>query len=187
MLDLGFDGIHYDIEPIYPGDENFLEVLERTRVLADRRGAIVSVALEQLEMAPAARSLLRVLSRDYHDPTLDFVEDVAQRVHQVAIMSYDTALPADWLFGAHMAWQTERVVEAIGDRVTVFMGVPTYDDESLKFHSWAENVGTGVRGVRKGLDRVDHDTSRNAGIAIFADWTTSTDEWEVYAEQWLER
>jgi hypothetical protein len=185
MLDAGFEGIHYDIEPIYPGDESFLELLDQTHTLARSRGAVVSVALEQMEVMPLAQRLLGAVTRDYHDPTENFLKDVAERVDQVAIMTYDTALPTGWLFGAHVAWQTERVVETIGSDVTVFIGVPTYEDESLKFHSRAENVKSGVRGVRKGLDRVDDDRSRNVGIAIFAEWTTTAHEWEAYADAWV--
>ena len=101
-------------------------------------------------------------------------------------MTYDSSMPLDWLFGAHVAWQTERVVETIGDDATVFMGVPTYDEGTRgRFYSSAEHIESGVRGVRKGLDRVDDDRSRNVGIAIFAEWTTTQDEWDAYYAAWV--
>lgn len=187
MLALGFEGIHYDIEPIYPGDESFIELLDRTRALTGARGAVLSVALEQLEFVPSARRAIRLLLPGYHDPTEDFLRDVARHVDQVAIMTYDSGLPAASLFGAHMAWQTERVIDAVGDDVTVFMGVPTYDGGSRRFNARAENIRTGVRGVRKGLGRLDDGRTRNVGIAIFAEWTTTPDEWEGFARDWLAR
>jgi hypothetical protein len=186
FLALGFDGIHYDIEPIFPGDDSFLDLLQRTEAIARPRGAVVSVALEQMEVSGAIGFLRRITSGGmYHDPTRDFLLDVADRVDQVAIMTYDTGLPTGWLYGDHVAWQTERIVELIGDDVTVFLGVPTHEDESLRFHSWAENIDSGVRGVRRGLDSVDDARSRNVGVAIFAEWTTTQDEWDAYAEAWL--
>jgi hypothetical protein len=186
FLEMGFDGIHYDIEPIYPGDESFIDLLDRTHQVTQARGAVLSVALEQVEVIGVQRSAGRLVGRDYYDSSEGYLRSVAERVDQVAIMTYDTGLPADWLFGAHMAWQTEWVIEAIGDEVTVFMGVPTYDDGSrFRFYSWAENVSTGIRGVRKGLDRMDAAKTEDVGIAIFAEWTTDDDEWAAYRSGWL--
>jgi hypothetical protein len=187
FLDLGFRGIHYDIEPIFPGDESFLDLLDRTRALTQARGAVLSVALEQAAAVPNTGRLIRLFVPGYHNPSTAFLEDVAARVDQVAIMTYDSGLPVDWLFGAHMAWQTEWVVDAIGEEVTVFMGIPTYEEGSAgKFFSWAENINSGVRGVRKGLDRLPDSETRDVGIAIFAEWTTTDDEWDAYASSWLE-
>lgn len=188
LLDLGFQGIHYDIEPVYPGDSRFLDLLERTHELTQAHGAVLSVALEALEPLPGAQRVIGTFWRSYNDPSKGFLQDVAARVDQVAIMTYDTGLPADWMFGAYVAWQTQRVVNAIGDRVTVFMGVPTYRKGSfLKFHSWAENMHSGIRGVRKGLGRLDRDRTNNVGVAIFAEWTTTQDDWRTYAADWLGR
>jgi hypothetical protein len=184
FLDMGFGGIHYDIEPIYPGDGEFLELLAETRRLTRARGAVLSVAVEQLEVVPGAQRALGGLG--YHHPTRGWLRAVAARVDQVAVMTYDTALPADWLFGAHMAWQTQQVVEAIGGDVTVFMGVPTYGKGRFPgYYGWAETVRSGVRGVRKGLDRLPARRTGRVGIALFTEWTTTPDEWRAYREAWV--
>jgi hypothetical protein len=186
FLDLGFEGIHYDIEPIYPGDESFLDLLERTRTLTEPRGAVLSVALEQVEPLPGAQRAISLLWPAYNDPTEDYLREVAARVDQVAIMTYDSGMPTDWLFGSYVALQTKRIVETIGDEVTVFMGVPTYPDGgSLRFHSRAEHIESGVRGIRKGLDGVDDERTQDVGIAIFAEWTTTADEWNAYYDAWV--
>ena len=39
FLDLGFDGVHYDFEPIYPDDGAFLALLDATRALTRSRAA----------------------------------------------------------------------------------------------------------------------------------------------------
>ena len=102
FLDLGFGGIHYDIEPVYPGDDRFLDVLVRTRAVMAGRG-VLSVALEQVEIFGGAQRLVQRAVDRYHDPTTDYLRQVAQHVDQVAIMTYDTGLPTDWLFGACLA------------------------------------------------------------------------------------
>ena len=186
FLDLGFGGIHYDIEPIYPDDRSFLDLLARTRDLTRPRGAVLSVSMEQLELVPGAQAVVSRLVGRYHDATRAYLRAVAARVDQLAIMTYDTGLPADWLYGWFTAWQTEQVVRLVGDRVTVFIGVPTYTQgHPLGFHPGAENVRSGLRGVRKGLARVDPTATRRVGVALFAEWTTSEDEWRACRDGWV--
>ncbi len=188
MLDLGFEGVHYDIEPIASGDRDFLDLLERTRAVTSARAAVLSAALEQLEMVPGEHRVLGAIVPGYHDPTREFLRDVAVRVDQIAIMTYDTGLPASWLFSTYMAWQTDAVVRTVRNRATVFMGVPTYDDGAFwKFHASAENMRSGIRGVRQGLGRLNDDETRNVGIAIFAEWTTDDAEWRTYASEWVQQ
>jgi hypothetical protein len=188
FIALGFDGIHYDIEPVYSGDQDFLDLLARTRQVTKVRGAVLSVAMEPPELVPGAQRVLGLIFPGHHDPTMNYLRQVALNVDQVAIMTYDTGLPTASLFGADVAWQTERIVKAIGRDVTVFMGVPTYDDGSFwKFHAAAENVSSGVRAVRKGLDRLARSSTQKVGIAIYAEWTTTADEWSAYESAWLAR
>jgi hypothetical protein len=187
LLDLGFGGIHYDIEPIYPGDRSFLDLLARTHDLTQPRGAVLSVSMEQLELVPGAQAVVSRLVRRYHDATRTYLRAVAARVDQLAIMTYDTGLPADWLYGWFTAWQTEQVVRLVGDRVTVFIGVPTYmQGQPLGFHPSAENLRSGLRGVRKGLARMDPTATRRVGVALFAEWTTSQDEWRACRNEWVQ-
>jgi hypothetical protein len=186
FLDLGFDGIHYDIEPVYPGDEEFLDLLDRTHQLTSRRGAVLSVSLEQLELVNGLQTAAAAVLPDVHyppRPSRGFLEQVARRVDQVAIMAYDTELPADWLVGRHFAWQAKHVTELIGDQATVFIGVPTYT-QGQPF-PWAENLRSAIRGTRRGLDRLDHQPAHPVGLAIFAEWTTTPDEWALYQATWV--
>jgi hypothetical protein len=186
FLDLGFDGIHYDIEPVYPVDGEFLELLDRTHDLTRGRSAVLSVSLEQLELVNGLQTVAAAVLPDIHyppRPSRSFLKQVASRVDQVAIMAYDTELPADWLVGRHFAWQAEHVTELVGDQVTVFIGVPTYA-QGQPF-PWAENLRSAIRGTRRGLDRLDHQPSHPIGLAIYADWTTTPKEWALYQAAWI--
>jgi hypothetical protein len=188
LLALGFDGIHYDLEPIYPDEPGMLDLLERTRTLAHARGAVLSVAVEQLELIPGAQSLLGRVAPRAHYParvTPAWLRQLADRVDQVAVMTYDTAvLPADWLVGLYFAHQAERVVELAGDRAIVFIGVPTYD-EGVRF-PWAENLRSAIRGARRGFGALDRPPAKPAGLAVFAEWTTDDQEWAHYRQAWVE-
>ena len=186
FLDLGFKGIHYDIEPVYPDDAGFLDLLERTHALTRGRGAVLSVSLEQLELVNGGQAVAGALLpgvRYPPRPSRAFLRRVAARVDQVAIMAYDTGLPADWLVGRHFAWQAEHVTRLIGDQVTVFIGVPTYT-QGQPF-PWAENLRSAIRGVRRGLDRLRRQPAHPVGLALFAEWTTTPDEWALYQTTWV--
>jgi hypothetical protein len=191
FLDLGFDGIHYDFEPVYPDDTAFFALLDDTRALTRSRERLLSVALEQLTLVDAAQPLYRALlprgwgQQIYYPPraTEAFLRRVADRVDQIAIMTYDVSLPTRSLVGRHFAWHTEHTLRLIGDRVTVFMGVPTY----TPMMGWAEDLEGAIRGVRRGLDELDHRPVRPYGIGIYADWTTNSVDWELYRANWLMR
>jgi hypothetical protein len=65
--------------------------------------------------------------------------------------------------------------------------VPTYGrGHPLGFHPWAENVHSGLRGVRKGLARVDPGVTRMVGVALFAEWTASAGEWRACRQEWVQ-
>ncbi|WP_243718166.1 hypothetical protein [Actinomadura sp. 7K534] len=187
FLDLGFDGIHYDFEPIYPDDEAFLTLMDRTRELTRSRGRLLSVALEQPTLVDAAQPVYRALIprtgpvRYPARPTADFLRRVADRADQVAIMTYDVALPTQALTGWHFARHTRATLELIGDRTTVIMGVPTY----RPLAEWAETLPVALRGVRRGIDDLERPPERPYGVGVYAGWTTRPAEWARYRDIWL--
>ncbi len=185
LLDTGFAGIHYDIEPIYAGDRDFLDLLTRIHRMTRARGRVLSVALEQLPLAdwtqPVFRALLPCGETHYPPrPTAVYLRAVADRVDQAAITAYDSYAPTEALAGRYFAWQTERVLSLIGDRVSVFMDVPTYRSPT----PWAENLSTALRGVRQGVERLRRRPRRPFGVALYAEWTTGYHDWDTYRIGW---
>ncbi|WP_329256861.1 hypothetical protein OG417_17730 [Actinoallomurus sp. NBC_01490] len=186
LLAVGFAGIHYDIEPIYPDDHDFLDLLARTHELTRGRGRVLSAALEQPPLADWEAPVFRALlprGRNHYPPrpTGAYLRAVASRVDQVAIMTYDSEAPTQALAGWHFARHTERILALLGDRVTVFMGVPTYRTTT----PWAENLPTALRGVRQGIDALRRPPRRPYGVGVYADWTTSARDWATYRREWL--
>ncbi|QXJ26899.1 hypothetical protein AGRA3207_006433 [Actinomadura graeca] len=187
LLDAGFDGIHYDFEPIYPDDTAFLTLMDRTRELTRARRRLLSVALEQPPLFDALQPVYKALIPRHGPvhypprPTGDFLRAIADRADQVAIMTYDVSLPTRSLAGWHYARHTRRTLELIGDRTTVFMGVPTYRPRL----GWAEDLAVALRGVRRGIDDLDRPPKRPYGVGVYADWTTGPDEWARYRAIWL--
>ncbi|MCG8546092.1 MAG: hypothetical protein MJE12_17985 [Alphaproteobacteria bacterium] len=185
FLDLGFDGIHYNIEPVTDGNPHLLSLLDQTRTLTQARGRLLSMATDELEPVPglaALATLLRVRAGYWTEP---YYRAVADRVDQVAVMMYDTALPLDWLYGSLVAWETESIRRLTESRATLFIGVPSYEERRWSFHPDAENVNTALRGIRKGIAARDQDRFDDFGVAIYANWTTDASEWRAFRTAWL--
>ena len=184
FLVLGFGGIHYNIEPS-TGNPHLLDLLDATRPLTRAKGAALSMATDELEPAPGLAWMTRIAGTYAGFWTEGYYRAVMDRVDQVAIMMYDTALPADWLYGSLAAWETRAVMALAPESVTVFVGAPTYEEHRFSFDPAAENLRSALRGIRKGMSPVPAPRRQNAGVAIYAHWTTDDAEWRHYRETWL--
>jgi hypothetical protein len=181
FLDAGFDGIHYDVEPVRSGDPHFLELLRRTRALTGARGRLLSVATPGLEPFVLARPVTWAGAFW----TTGYYQSVAATVDQVAVMTYTVGVPVDWLYGSYLGRETRALARTLDPRVTLLMGVPTYDEDAGHFDARAENMRSGVRGVAKGLAGLPPARRARVGVAIYADWTTDPAEWATFRRAWL--
>jgi hypothetical protein len=185
FIDLGFDGIHYNIEPVYSGDPDLLALLDETAPVTRARGKLLSMATDELAPLPGLEYVARLVVRQAGLWRAPYYREVAARTDQIAVMMYDTAMPFDWLYGTIVAWETWRLVNIVGPQTTLFMGVPTYEDEHFGFHPSAENMQSGLRGIGIGLSFDDPPAGPNVGAAIYAGWTTDEKEWAVWRRDWL--
>ncbi|MDH5555996.1 MAG: hypothetical protein OEZ03_01525 [Alphaproteobacteria bacterium] len=186
IIDIGFDGIHYNIEPIHSGDADLLSLLDATAPVTRARGKLLSMATDELTPVPGAEYVARLLVRQAGLWRADYYREVAARTDQIAVMMYDTAMPFDWLYGTITAWETWRLMEIVGPETTLFMGVPTYEEEHFGFHPSAENMQSGLRGIGMGLGIGASGPNANVGAAIYAGWTTDADEWAIWRRDWLD-
>jgi hypothetical protein len=186
FADLGFDGIHYDIEPVYDGDRRFLDLLRRSNFMLEPRGVLLSVASDELSPFPIAEDLARLISPEAALWSAGYYQEVGAHVDQIAVMMYDTGLPSGWLYSGMSAWETWRLSSIIDEETTLFIGIPTYEDDRWSFNSRAENMSTGLHGVAIGARYASRPRNR-FGVAIYSDWETTPDEWRVYRRKWLGR
>jgi hypothetical protein len=185
FLDLGFIGIHYNIEPLFSGDPNLLALLDDTAAAIAPRGGLLSLATYEIEPFPGAAWLLRLLFPEAPLWSRDYYAAVFARVDQAAVMMYDTAMPSDWLFGTLVWWETRLLLDLVDDQTTLFMGVPSYDEGLWNFDPAAENMVSGLRGIRMAIADGDPARMTNFGVAVYARWTTDSGEWAAYRRLWL--
>jgi hypothetical protein len=177
LMDEGCDGIHLNIEPVPNGDDGFLSLLRALRPAVEPSGTL-SVSATR----PAPWSL-PVTSRFVWTPT--FYEQVAAAADQVVVMGYDTGLPTAALYRRYMAYAAQVTTHTLAShsRARVLIGVPTYDATGLMHRAGVETLENALLGVISGL-RGAGGGGTFEGVAVYAEWTTSPEEWAVYERLW---
>ncbi|MFF7989494.1 hypothetical protein ACFZDG_06835 [Kitasatospora xanthocidica] len=185
VLDQGFDGVHFDMEPIRPGSAGWLALLDRVRPVTAARGAKLSVAAPQIDPVPGLHTA-GILLTD-HGKWWDraYFTETARRVDQIAVMTYDTSMPTEPLYGGYVAQQTELALRSTPADVDLLIGLPFYWDDKWGHWGDAETVDAAVRGVRLGLGR--EDPHRAAfGVALYVDFAATPENWAAYRRGWVD-
>ncbi|RIK06866.1 MAG: hypothetical protein DCC49_10930 [Acidobacteria bacterium] len=185
FLDLGFNGIHYNVEPLPSGDRDFIDLLSLARALTKARGAVLSIAAEEPDPSGLAGDLARLISSGYHAWHYDYYLELTDYVDQIAVMSYDTGVPVNWVYAAVIRRYTARLITLIGGKVTLFMGIPTYSDQLPAHVSSAENMESALTGIVQGVEGYSDSQLAKFGVAIYAQWTTTPEDWATYRRVWL--
>lgn len=184
VLAAGFEGAHFDLEPLHSGDPHFLSLLDDLRKVTRDAGVPLSVATPQIDPLPAMHSAAGTLTGHPKWWSQSYFAQVARKVDQIAVMSYDTALPLQSLYGGYVAQQTSLALEVTPESTDLLMGLPFYHDNTIGHHASAETVAAAVRGVRLGLARTDGDR-RTFGVALYVDFAATETDWRSYQEGWV--
>jgi hypothetical protein len=114
----------------------------------------------------------------------EFFGQVARRVDQIAVMSYDTMQPLQSTYGGYVARQTALALEATPPTTDLLMGLPFFHENRFGHWAHAETVPAAVRGVRLGLSRTDAGRAR-FGVALYVDFAATEADWRAYREGWV--
>ncbi|WP_258054942.1 hypothetical protein [Streptomyces sp. Ru71] len=186
VLDAGFDGAHFDLEPLHSGDRDYLGLLDALHRETRSRGALLSVAAHQIDPLPGLHSVFGVLAGHPKWWSQEFFGQVARRVDQIAVMSYDTMQQWQSTYGGYVAQQTSLALEVTPPTTDLLMGLPFYHENRFGHRGAAETVPAAVRGVRLGLSRTDA-ARANFGVALYVDFAATEADWAAYREGWADR
>ncbi len=184
--DLGFDGVHYDIEPITNNNAHFLDLLDVTRAELPA-GAMLSITAQKWAPSAHVAEWLRNAGKADAWWTTYYYTQVAAHCDQIVSTLYDTSMPTSGLYQLFVKQEVEHILDAARaapSKPQVLFGVPTYSGNSFWFHETAENMKTGLEGVREGLNS-NADTSLFTGVAVYRLATTSDASWRTYDSAWL--
>ncbi|MER6069743.1 hypothetical protein ABT187_13020 [Streptomyces sp. NPDC001817] len=184
ILAAGFQGAHFDLEPLHSGDRNYLTLLDALHRVTRARHAVLSVAAHQIDPLPAFHSLWGTATGHPKWWSQAYFGQVARRVDQIAVMSYDTMQPLQSLYGGYVAQQTSLALEVTPESTDLLMGLPFYHENRFGHWARAETVPAAVRGVRLGLSRTDRERAR-FGVALYVDFAATEADWAAYREDWV--
>ena len=184
ILAAGFDGVHFDLEPLHSGDRDYLTLLDSLRTVTRAHHALLSVAAHQIDPLPGFHAFWGTVAGHPKWWSQRFFGQVARRVDQIAVMSYDTMQPLQSLYGGYVAQQTSLALEVTPPSTDLLMGLPFYHENRFGHWNHAETVPAAVRGVRLGLSRTDADRSR-FGVALYVDFAATEADWRAYRDGWV--
>ncbi|MFI7403005.1 hypothetical protein ACIBW9_21470 [Streptomyces sp. NPDC049541] len=184
ILAAGFDGVHFDLEPLHSGDRNYLTLLDSLRSVTRAHHALLSVAAHQIDPLPGFHAFWGTVAGHPKWWSQRFFGQVARRVDQIAVMSYDTMQPLQSLYGGYVAQQTSLALEVTPPTTDLLMGLPFYHENRFGHWNHAETASAAVRGVRLGLSRTDADRSR-FGVALYVDFAATEADWRAYRDGWV--
>jgi hypothetical protein len=179
--DYGFDGIHYNIEPVPLDDPEFYTFLEETKKAIGKKS--LTISLTPVEPFSGIHSLTALVRGDGI-----FVQDeqyakVLERVDGVAVMAYDTGLQKKEHYTLFMEYEVKKLERlALQKGKALWIGIPSYKDKRANFSHEVENISTALEGVRRGKSKY----SQLRGIALYAYWTTDAQEWQALKEAFTE-
>ncbi|HEY3685663.1 MAG TPA: hypothetical protein VGL93_21710 [Streptosporangiaceae bacterium] len=182
LIRSGFDGIHYNFEPVSSGDPGLPVLLRETRGVLG--GRPLSVSVPQLEPVAGLRLPLHLVAGRDKYWTSGYMTEVARACDQVALMAYDSVMPTAPLFGGYVADQTRRMLRAVPEGTALLIGVPAYHEATYTHDPGAETTAAGVLGVRLGLSAGGRPRTR-VGVAVYADFTATARDWRAYTDGWV--
>jgi hypothetical protein len=186
---VGFDGVHFDIEPMLNNSDHLLDLLDTTRAAMPSAAILSTSAPMWAPNAHAAEWLRSTVGRGAGLWTSYYYAAVATHVDQLVVMDYNTAIPSGPAYQVFVQQQTKHILEAVRSArypPQVLIGLPTYHENGFWFHDAAENLENGLAGVTAGLN-ASRDDAPFAGVAIYRYGTTDANDWATYERLWLRR
>ena len=184
--ELGFDGVHLNVEPVRDGNPDLPSLLSEIRAqIGD--DAIISLATPpdwnpgdpNVPSGPHAE-VGSIWSTDYK-------QEIAALVDQMVVMAYNSGLdsPDDYtLWMSYQVVQFSQALYPLGAGAELIIGVPTYQEEPGHDPD-AESLQAGLEGVLMGMRLAGDAADVIAGVGIYAYWDTTEEEWQTYRRLWL--
>lgn len=179
-----FDGIHFDIEPVWDGDYAFIQTLEECRAKI-KDGSKISVALA--EFIPKSFIWLAGQFKEFKNYNTEInYRNVAKHADSIVVMTYDTSFKKSWIYKLFVKEETIRVTRLLKD-TEVFIGIPAYKKPNDAFDPLVENLENGLKGIISGLKNTRSRVSSFAGVAIYPFWELNQNDIKTYQKLWLNK
>lgn len=183
---VGMDGVHYDIEPVWDEDQDFIQLLAETKdKIGAGEGKILSVALAEFIPSSFVWWTQNILDLKNYNTETNYL-NVAEHANQIVDMVYDTGIDSSWAYRWFIKEQIVWVTSLMKDRggVEFLIGIPAYDEKNDFFDPKVENIENALSGIINGLNDIRSEDEYFHGIAIYPEWEMSQEEWSVFDALW---
>ncbi len=181
LLHAGFGGISYDLTPVASGDSGLLDLLDATRAL---HPGVLSVDAPKVEPLAGIGLPAALIMRRPVFWTSGYLGDVASRVSQVALMSYDTGVLVPSWYSGYVARETAIALRTVPAGVGLVIGLPAFAGSTLGHHGSAETVPAAIHGVRVALTGSHHPRS-TLGVGLYTADSATAQDWSAYQSGWV--
>lgn len=175
----GFDGVHFNLEPLRDGEPGYLELLAETRAAVGDDWIVSQATPWAAPLGIFAPLHGSFWSSGFYRATMHFAD-------QTVLMAYNTNLPLEAAYVAFVRDQATSLIDwaCRAVRHEILIGIPSYHDDRDPSESNIENVVTAALGVRSALETFPSTPDCFRGVAIYANWVTNDDEWSQLDASW---
>ena len=180
LQEVGFQGVHFDFEPLQDEHPGYLEVLESVR---SQFGNNFLISQATPRAGPFGVSTGPLTDSFWSE---SFYRATMERSDQTVVMAYDTGLDFTKGYIAFVKHQTQLIGEwacSIEDH-QFLIGVPSYEDVPTYSDPRVENLHTASLGVRSALEENPR-SGCFSGVAIYSYWVTDPSEWATFEQSWI--
>lgn len=165
------------------GNDPFtLRLLEEVKVVLDDE-KILSLATVRLMPLVGESEDIRINQFAWR---ADYYRKIAERVDQIAVMSYDSGLFAAPLYQQFMRFQVIELSQVLVESDTqLFIGLPVSEEKTWTHNPQAENIESGLAGIIQGLNDAEARPKVVTGVAIYPHWEMTAAKWNHYEQMWL--
>lgn len=184
--DLGFDGVALNVVPVSGGDESFLSLLRKIRATIGEDNLMAVAVPPDWTPTDANITIPRQIAPGTIWPE-EYKQRVALLANQMIVTAYSSGLETAADYTAWIAYQVQSFTAALvplDSNTQIFIGVPTYDAQPPLHDPAVENVTSAIAGIRQGMAQVGEASRFIEGIAIYAEWQTTDDDWVKISTLW---
>lgn len=175
MQSVNFDGVHLNVETVPDNDPNYLLLLDEVR---SALGPEYILSIASTYWLPQA--INRLPGVDGYRWSSTYYQAIAKRVDQIATMTYDSLMPHPALYRLWLREQVQGISASLADSdVELLIGVSVSEEVTATHNPNAENLLNGVAGLCAGVAQNTEQPVVD-GIAIYAAWEATQDDWEVW-------
>jgi hypothetical protein len=177
----GFDGVHFDMEPVPSGNWGYVQLLEQVHSVTARQHKYLSISADQIEPAAGMMALGDMIAGHAHFWSAGYLHQIAGLVNEVALMDYDTWIPTSPAYAGYTRMETQIALRAMPAGVHLLIGLPAYPPNPPT-HDSGETVPAAITGVRLALGS---GTPANVGVALYVDFAATPGDWAAYEDDWV--